>query len=257
MSVVSAFPNGGEISTFANAFSRGDIIDTTERIVGMFDGKPMYQKLINFGALPNSSIKEVAHNITNIDKIVYIDGFCYSRSNPLNAASLNYSANTTATLKYCTSLSTETNNKIRIETTSDFSTWDAYVLLRYTKNTDTANTVKYGTGNDYSTDEQIIGTWINGEKLYQKTVSCGALLNATPKTINHSISNIAKVIDCHGYCYTSSYESQLSLPFVKASDISKQIGLKVDKTSIEIATGTDRSSYIESYVTIRYTKTTG
>jgi len=50
--------------------------------------------------------------------------------------------------------------------------------------------------NNYSTDEKIIGTWIDGKPLYQKTVTvnCGAN-GSTWYYENHNIANIADIAD--------------------------------------------------------------
>ena len=54
------------------------IYSTEEQEIGVYeDGKPLYQKGINFGALPNNTTKDVAHNIANVDKIWVYDGFTY------------------------------------------------------------------------------------------------------------------------------------------------------------------------------------
>jgi hypothetical protein len=46
-----------------------------------------------------------------------------------------------------------------------------YITVQYTKTTDSANSFKYGDPNEYSTTEKIVGTWIDGKPLYQKTIS--------------------------------------------------------------------------------------
>ncbi|MGN1315536.1 MAG: hypothetical protein ACI4VW_00530 [Acutalibacteraceae bacterium] len=38
------------------------------------DGKKIYRKIIDFGALPNSSEKRVAHGITNLDTVIELKG---------------------------------------------------------------------------------------------------------------------------------------------------------------------------------------
>ena len=45
---------------------------TTETVVGEYNGKPLYRKIVNFGALPNNTTKEVTHNIPNINIITRI-----------------------------------------------------------------------------------------------------------------------------------------------------------------------------------------
>ena len=37
------------------------------------DGKPIYKKTIDFGALPNATNKQVYHNISNLDRIIRVE----------------------------------------------------------------------------------------------------------------------------------------------------------------------------------------
>lgn len=54
----------------------GDRYTTAEKIVGFFtDSKPIYQKTIDFGLLPDNDLKGFPHSIANIDKIWIYDGF--------------------------------------------------------------------------------------------------------------------------------------------------------------------------------------
>jgi hypothetical protein len=54
----------------------GDRYTTAEKIVGFFtDSKPIYQKTIGFGLLPDNDLKGFPHSIANIDKIWIYDGF--------------------------------------------------------------------------------------------------------------------------------------------------------------------------------------
>ena len=52
---------------------------TTETVVGEYNGKPLYRKIVNFGALPNNTTKEVTHNIPNINIITHITGTAWYR----------------------------------------------------------------------------------------------------------------------------------------------------------------------------------
>ena len=45
------------------------------------DGSIIYRKTINFGALPNATSKTVAHNISNLNRIIKITGYAYSTVN--------------------------------------------------------------------------------------------------------------------------------------------------------------------------------
>ena len=106
---------------------------TTETNTGMkwIDGKPIYRKVVDFGALPNATTKNVAHNISNIDKIVKIDGITYSNYNysplPLvyNSSEAQYNTEIYVGGTYITMKSTQNRSNVT-----------AYVTIEYTKTTD-------------------------------------------------------------------------------------------------------------------------
>lgn len=90
---------------------------TTER----FLAKPVYAKLVNFGNLPASSSKSVAHGIENISLVVGISG----HSNGENLVDNQY-------IDYCNAGAAN----IVIKTNADRSSYGAYIIMRYTKSTD-------------------------------------------------------------------------------------------------------------------------
>lgn len=109
----------------------------------------------------------------------------------------------------------------------------------------------------YSTDEQVIGKWIDGKPLYQKTFNIDSLPSAgdTAKIVNHNIANVE-----HIWVFEAMYENSSSY-FTNMANLSNNSWAGswytgVDKTKIQIVTGTDRSVYTYCYVTLRYTKTT-
>lgn len=104
----------------------------------------------------------------------------------------------------------------------------------------------------YSTDEQLIGEWVNGENLYQKTVNFGNLPNNTSKTVAHGITNLDRIISAEGFAKTSL--NQTPIPFVNNGTVGSQVALIVDNTNITLRTSEDRSQYT-AYITLRYTKT--
>ena len=142
-----------------------------EREVGCWvDGKPLYQKTINFGALPNNDVKDVSHGVSNIDKIWVSGGFAYQPSgNFANQLSLCVPSSLSAGWYFGANSSV-----IRCQTSADRTNYSAYVTVQYTKTTDVA-----GSGNwtplgkptvHYSTEEQVIGTWIDGKTLCEKVI---------------------------------------------------------------------------------------
>ena len=50
---------------------------TSEQDTGLtwHDGSSIYQKTVNFGALPNSTSKSVAHGITGLDIVISVEGW--------------------------------------------------------------------------------------------------------------------------------------------------------------------------------------
>ena len=120
------------INTTPSSGGGGINYSETEQDTGIkwIDGKTIYQKTIDFGALPNSTTKNVAHNISNIDQIVKIEGFANIGSGTKFTALSSSSTNAS----YQAALTADKTNVI-IETASNRSTWYGYVTLYYTKST--------------------------------------------------------------------------------------------------------------------------
>ena len=111
--------------------------------------------------------------------------------------------------------------------------------------------------NKYSTTEEVVGTWISGETIYRKVVSCGTLPNKTDKKVAHGISNFNHIIQVSGFCKDASQSYPLPFPNDRDSTGVGSVGIWVDKTNITISClGTYYPSVIETYVILEYTKTT-
>lgn len=227
------------------------IYSSTEREIGVWtDGKPLYQKTIDCGAMTvDTNTHDVAHNISNIDKIVFVCGIGFNSSNesfPLP----NYRPNTQSGILFMADRTNVTymNNWTAVSA--------AYATIRYTKTTDVAGSGSYTElgvpAVHYDTSEHVIGTWIDGKPLYEKTVDCGNMPNSTTKTI--SIGNIyPKKIE--GYMYSPNDENTTRpLPF-SSSSASDCVRVDTEYQNLRIVTSANWSSY-KAYITIQYTKTT-
>ena len=250
--------------------ANGTMYSLDEKCIGLWvNNKPLYQKTITFGALPNNSAKSVAHNISNIDNIVDIKGFAYSTTNGYTLPLEDLDADTTGTTGNIRLYADSTN--VYIKTKSDQTTYDTvYITLQYTKTTDSplngimpgANTMYIAGSDCFSTEEKEIGCWIDGKPLYQVTVNLGQLTNDSNwHFVSLGINNLDKVVeisDMYMMHNTSSGVDQFfPMPNYRPNS---QYGISfyVDDGQIAYINNwldlTSRTGV--AYVTVKYTKTT-
>lgn len=108
---------------------------------------------------------------------------------------------------------------------------------------------------NYSTEEKVVGTWIDGKPLYQKTVYIPSLPNSTQVKYTIDVTNVDLIKQCEGVTSTGT-----QLNAMRPGNYSYCIGLfagkdKDNNANIYIETGQDRRS-LDAYITIQYTKTT-
>ena len=96
------------------------------------DGKTIYRKVLNCGALPNNSDKLVNVNVPNINNVISINGIGISRTGTCFPLPYVYNnLNTQIELVYLAS-----SQQIRITTGQDRSGINGYVRIEYTKTSD-------------------------------------------------------------------------------------------------------------------------
>jgi hypothetical protein len=121
-------------------------------------------------------------------------------------------------------------------------------------------------GIKYSTDEQVIGTWIDGKPLYQITkVFTKSTITTGSTTFAHGIANVDEICNADAsfkfYGYQPEQRYVAKLPWVYADGTATSAtyagGYRIGKTLIFIQLGnalyTDTTEWI---FTIQYTKTT-
>ena len=138
------------------------IYSTEEREIGVWiDGKPLYQKTVNFTEVSisaNTWISLVDLSSLNIESIPY--------------ATVSRHRNGSVIPFY--SYYTRIDNGI-FYIYSNMGDWVADCLtIQYTKTTDTAGSGIYTPQGQlavhYSTEEHVIGTWIDGKPLYERVI---------------------------------------------------------------------------------------
>lgn len=219
----------------SNTTCEANIHSLDERIIGQWiDGKPLYQKTIEFGALPNNAIKSVAHNISGMDKIIDIKGLTIHPTNhyyiPLNDVSTTSQSNQIRVWADSTNV-----NIITGMNGTNYS--QTYITLRYTKTTDSA----------VANGEKIVGQWIDGKPIFEKVVTFATEKQTTAGTvltIASSETGLAN-IDTTVYIQALNYASGV---------VGQVIPARYNLTpSGELKVNTYENAYIK-YLVLRYTK---
>lgn len=231
----------------------GEYYSTEERCIGTWtDGKPLYQISL---VIPNTTLGswgEISHGVQNIETTVHFSG-TYKRTSDGACFDLNcYNSSTTQ------SIVAVNLTKVSYYIGTGLGNGTIELTFKYTKTTDSPiplATKVMPSYEVYSTNEQIVGQWIDGSPIYEKTISTGAMPNYSDKSVAHGISNLSRVISVSGSAKNTTANYYIPLPYPQ-NDVSYQVAIYVDNTNIHLTTGRDMTAYNESYVTIRYTKST-
>ena len=97
------------------------------------DGKPIYRKVVNFGALPNATTNVVSFDNINADTFVKIEGI--AMSNIGNAITIPF-ADTSSATQSITIFASSTSISINTGTVNRSDYIKCYITLEYTKTTD-------------------------------------------------------------------------------------------------------------------------
>lgn len=260
---------GGMPEVLANKFSKGDLYSTDEKIIGCWtDGKPLYQKTYNYASsivIPadNTSVKVKIADTTslNISDLISIKGSALSsggnqlRPIPDVAPVGNEGNYWMLSSCYVDDLDKGLYIASRRTNNTSVTLTNVKLTIQYTKTTDAANSFKYGNETDYSTEEKIVGTWIDGKPIYQKVINCGALPNTSQKNISTGISNPKMLIDAWGCCTNDTSTAQLIIPRILKDNQDVMVSYAPNLSEVRIKTESNRST-LNCYFFLRYTKTT-
>jgi hypothetical protein len=124
--------------------------------------------------------------------------------------------------------------------------------------------MEIGSNTDYSTTEKIIGTWIDGKPLYQKTIHLPDESTKNGRVeFAHGISDIEKIIKCIGnasYMTGGTIKTPFSIPFLElnGNDLnnSGRATISINPTNAIFTAYNFSYPFVDIYATIQYTKTT-
>lgn len=96
----------------------------------------------------------------------------------------------------------------------------------------------------------------NPRQVYRMVINCGSLPDTATINIAHNINPMSSYTFTRVYGCSSDQTSlsYLPLPYSSSISIADNIELNVDSTYVNITTGSDRSSYVTTYVILEYLK---
>lgn len=187
------------------------IYSTEEREIGVYkDGKPLYQKTLvvaNVGSVGSSLVTPIEINDIPFDYIEVVEANIYDSNNNRRYTLPNLSKTANDRIFLHPYLDKSTNPVVFYASlytggTTYSNLSDLSVTIQYTKTTDTAGSGSWTPQgvptHHYSTDEKVIGTWIDGSTIYGKTFVLENALTLSSNSWNNtpiSNSGISKVID--------------------------------------------------------------
>ena len=174
------------------------IYSTEEREVGVWtDGKPLYKKTwlfdnyISINSNSRASLTSQGVSIPNLD--VLVDAEC-----PIRIDKRAWFPVAIGMYSTDLSLFNYSNAKIEIDC----------ITIYYTKTTDVAGSGIWTTTGEYahhySTDEKVVGTWIDGKPLYERTIT-GNISGTAYTTITPAgWTDISEIVKMFGVCMASN-----------------------------------------------------
>ena len=114
-----------------------------------------------------------------------------------------------------------------------------------------------GAGEVYSTTERVVGKWIDGKPIYQKTVDCGVGPNTSSKSVSVGIENLDAVVDIKAIGIDNVNHSFAMIPYINDNtNPERQLFVSFFNNAINIFGRQYDFSNFNLYVTLQYTKTT-
>lgn len=123
-----------------------------------------------------------------------------------------------------------------------------------TTNAPSIRAVNAGLLDKYFTDEQVIGTWIDGKPLYRKTVSFTTGSSSDTWTIISGLTNIKEIPYYSGYIYMSDTETFL-VPSPNANNC-PYFSINKSSHTVREAHTNNACNNKTCVITFNYTKTT-
>lgn len=233
------------------------IYSDEEREVGVWrDGKPLYQKTIDCGALPNNTTKNVNHNVSDVETIFIVNAFGINSSKesyPIPFAHRSTTVNQIQINVDSTKITLGTGGSL-------WTSLNGFVTICYAKTTDTAGggiwNGQGGLAHHYSTNETVVGTWIDGKPLYEKVVKSTTTPTANAwNTVALPADISVKIFDAY-YVRTTGAIDKFSVYRGDSNPVEMLVCSISNSTVYYRISSPFVADFSEFVIIIQYTKTT-
>jgi len=240
---------GGMPEMVANKFSKGDLYSTDEKMIGQWiDGKPLYQRTVVINNPLNNWDTIQSYGIENIEHVISVNDRYWMDNNAWEGSQYYKTTdNITAIFLrpgFRLSCVGATPSKV-------------ILTIQYTKTTDSA--ISIGNDTDYSTEEKVVGTWID-KPLYQRTYATPFPQVSTYGTLVSTVidsDTTKRVKNVYGSFEVADGNQAVTIPFYGwDADKMIQISVKEDSGGIKLRSNHNAYNSCTAYITIQYTKTT-
>ena len=257
---------------------------TDEKVIGRWtDDKPLYQRTLFISSsytsevvVPNTGTGVSVSGVTDVfvadikptlDKIINIQMDTNNRSYSGSSFHHSYPFRFNKDNGY---VATVDNYNVGYQENIALYPGTSFTF-KYTKSTDSTSTTIEQKPTHYSTDEQVIGTWIDGKPLYQKTYAFDSTTFPSADANIPLVANIDEIVDYRLICHDSKYHSgyiptnlshqklwQSGVPFDNSNGLFSIINYTTTPYSIQVSGQGyyDWGNIDKAYLTVQYTKTT-
>ena len=155
---------------------------TVPQLVGTWiNGKPLYEFTLVANYANNVDIFMPTYVTNDWERIFFVEAYIYDSGNHGDVPvmrDINYFVDNNNYGRANMQYSSSSNIRVYVQNTLDHDKYVSYgsdikmvFVIRYTKGTDTAIDNYSMLHTRYSTSERLVGTWIDGKPLYEKTYS--------------------------------------------------------------------------------------
>ena len=230
------------------------IYSDDEREIGVWtNGKPLYQRTFQGSLTPSAGSAVIfSANDYGIEQVVEADGYIKETSTGYFMQIGGY-----VNSRHQTGWFSQGDGTFLIYYSELYNYYS--VTVKYTKTADVAGSGKWstngGTTHHYSTNEQVIGTWIDGKPLYEKTLEITSLSSGN-NTISHGITNVDAIVYASGMFFSNANNTTP----IPNGDLNSSYNLRMYDFGVndfKLAFGSGYVQYLTKVVVIlQYTKTT-